>query len=133
MAFNGFLLKVGDFEFPPRYIEYATYQGKLNVQDLDPRRDANGKLHRNSLEHTIVTVTFSIKPNLTNEQIGELMQNIRNNYTNELERRALVTAFVPELNDYVTQEMYLADPLFTIKEISDIIKYDRTTFNFIGY
>lgn len=133
MAFSGFLLKVGDYEFPARYIEYSTYQGKLNIQDLDPHRDANGKLHRNALEHAVVTVTFNIKPNLTNTQIGELMRNIRENYTNELERCAVVTAFVPELNDYVTQEMYLADPLFTIKEISDIIKYDRTTFNFIGY
>ena len=132
MAFNGFLLKVGTYEFPARYIEYATYQAKKNVQDLDPYRDANGKLHRNALEHYAVTVTFNIKPNLTNKQIGELMDNIRKNYLNESERCALVTAFVPELNDYVTQEMYLADPLFTIKEISDIIKYDRTTFNFIG-
>ena len=133
MAFNGFLLKVGNFEFPAKYIEYATYQAKKNIQDLDPRRDANGVLHRNSLEHYVITVTFNVKPNLSNTQIGELMENIRANYTNEMERCALVTAFVPELNDYVTQEMYLADPLFTIKEISDIIKYDRTTFNFIGY
>ena len=133
MAFNGFLLKVGNYEFPARYIEYATYQVKKNVQDLDPYRDANGKLHRNALEHYVVTVTFSIKPNLTNVQVGELMRNIRENFTNELERCSLVTAYVPEMNDYITQEMYLADPLFTIKEISDIIKYDRTTFNFIGY
>lgn len=133
MAFSGFLLKVGDYKFPDRYMEYATYQAKRNVQDLDPRRDANGKLHRNSLEHVVITVTFNIKPNLTNKEIGELMRNIRENYTNELERCALVTAYVPEMDDYITQEMYLADPLFTIKEISDIIKYDRTTFNFIGY
>lgn len=133
MAYNGFLLKVGDYEFPLNYIEYGTYVAKKNIQDLDPQRDANGYLHRNTLEHYIVTVTFNIKPNLTNIQIGELMRNIGNNYINQLERRAIVTAYVPEQDDYITQEMYLADPLFTIKEISDIIKYDRTTFNFIGY
>lgn len=131
--YSGFLLKLGNFEFPLRYIEAATYQVKRNVQDLDSYRDADGVLQRNALEHYVITVTFNTKPNLTNTKIGTLMNNIEANYLNALEKKLLVTAYVPEFDDYVTQEMYLADPLFTIKEISDIIKYDRITFDFVGY
>ena len=131
--YSGFLLKLGNFEFPLKYIEAATYQVKRNVQDVDSYRDADGVLQRNALSHYVVTVTFNTKPNLNNQQIGELMDNIKANYLNELEKKLLVTAYVPEYNDYITQEMYMADILFTIKGISDIIKYDRVTFDFIGY
>ena len=131
--YSGFLLKLGNFEFPLKYIEANTYQVKLNGQDLDSYRDGDGVLQRNALEHKVATVTFNTKPNLTDIQIGELMENIRKNYLNEIEENVIATVFIPKLNDYITQEMYLADPLFTIKEISDIIKYDRITFDFVGY
>ena len=131
--YSGFLLKLGNFEFPLKYIEANTYQVKLNGQDLDSYRDGDGVLQRNALEHKVATVTFNTKPNLTDVQIRELMANISKNYLNEIEENVIATVFIPKLNDYITQEMYLADPLFTIKEISDIIKYDRITFDFVGY
>ena len=131
--YSGFLLKLGNFEFPLKYIEAKTYQVKLNGQDLDSYRDGDGVLQRNALEHKVATVTFNTKPNLTDKQIGELMENIRKNYLNQIEENVMATIFIPKLNDYITQEMYLADPLFTIKEISDIIKYERITFDFVGY
>lgn len=131
--YNGFLLKLGNFEFPKKYIEAKTYIVTLNGQDLDSYRDGDGVLQRNALEHKVVSITFNTKPNLTDKQVGELMENIRKNYLNPIEENVIATVFVPKLNDYVTQEMYMADNPFTIKEISDIIKYDRITFDFVGY
>lgn len=133
MAYSKYLIKLGNFEFPLKYIEASSYQIKRNVQDVDSYRDANGVLHRNALAHDVLSVTFTTKPNLTSTQVGELMNQIRSNYINVLEKKLLVTAYVPEYDDYVTQEMYLADIPFTIKGISDIIKYDRITFDLVGY
>lgn len=131
--YSGFLLKLGNFEFPKKYIEAKSYHVTLNSQDLDSYRDGNGVLQRNALEHKVASITFNTKPNLTDKQVGELMENIRKNYLNPIEENVIATIFIPKLNDYITQEVYLADNPFTIKEISDIIKYDRITFDFVGY
>lgn len=133
MAFEGYLIKVGNYTFPAKYIVAKTYKVKKNVQDFESYRDANGEMHRNALDHYALTVQFDIKPNRTNLEINKIMSNIKANFTIPKERRANVTVYVPEDDTYVTQPMYMPDIEFTIKEISDIIKYDTITFEFIGY
>ena len=133
MSFNGYLIKVGNYEFPLKYILAESYVVKKNVQDFESYRDANGILHRNALDHYAITVSFEIKQNRTNLEINEIMSNIKANFTIPKERRADVTLYVPEEDAYITQAMYMPDIEFTIKEISDIIKYDKIKFEFIGY
>lgn len=136
MAFAGYLLKVGNYEIDGyRYINYSDYKVTYNSQDLDSYRDALGVLHRNALEHRVAKVEFSTREGLTNDEVATFMGAIRSNYTNATERKASVTVFIPEINDYITQDMYMSDPQFDIKVISktNVIKYNKTRIAFIGY
>lgn len=137
MAFAGFLLRVGNYEIDgTRYINWSKYNVTRNIQDLDSYRDANGVLHRNALAHVPLKVEFETRENLTNTEMGDFFGSIRSNFTSEVERKATVTLYVPELDDYVTQEMYMPDPQFKIKRIepgTDVIHYESVRVAFIGY
>ena len=136
MGFSGYLLKVGNYEIDGyKYINYADYNVTWNSQDLDSYRDANGVLHRNALSHRVAKVEFELREGLTNDEVATFMGNISSNYTNAVERKASVKVFVPELNDYVTQDMYMSDPQFKIRRIdkNNVIRYEKTRIAFIGY
>ena len=130
---NG-LLKVGDTKFKLKYIEYDTFKVKRNVQDLNSHRNTNGKLIRHALDHACITVSFTTLDGLTNTEVEDFMSDIRSAYKDSTEKKLSVTAWCQELNDYITQDCYLVDPEFTIKEINDnIIIYDSIELEFIGY
>lgn len=134
MGYNGYLLKVGNFTFPQDLIRAETYSVQMNIQDLDSFRDANGDLHRTALEHVVHKAEFELKPLLTNTDVGSLFSSIRSNYTIPAERKASVTLYVPELDEYVTQNMYMPDTQFTIYGTYDgEIKYNQIRLAFIGY
>lgn len=135
MAYAGYLVKVGDYEIPAdKFIMAQSYKATLSVQDLDSYRDANGVLHRTALEHRANKVEFETPAMLTNTQMAELFNSIANNYTVPAERKFVGTFYVPELDDYVSQDMYMADPAFTIYGIFDgVIKYKPTRIAFIAY
>ena len=131
------LLKVGNYEIDGTYyINWDKYNVTRLIQDLDSYRDANGVLHRNALDHVPIKVEFETRENLTNTDVATFFGAIRANYTLASERRALVSAYVPELDDYITQEMYMADPQIKIKRIepkTNVIKYESIRVAFIGY
>lgn len=137
MAFNGNLLTVGSYVIGGdtlKYIDYSKYTVIQNVQDLDSYRDANGVLHRNALDHIPLKIELETRPNLTNADILEFFGNIRSNFIVEKERKASVTAYVPEIDDYITQTMYMPDPQFKIRKIQGgKIFYESIRFAFIGY
>ncbi len=135
MAYSGFLIKIGNYEFPMRGIVLKSYKVANKVQDLDPMRDANGVLHRNALEHVPAKVEFEMRSGMTNKEYDVIMNNIKENYVNSLERKSLVTLFIPELGDYVSQYMYLAEPEITIvrQDSSDTLVYDTIRWAWIGY
>lgn len=135
MSYNGYLIKVGDYEISmKRFIAAESYQVTKNVQDLDSYRDANGVLHRNALEHAPIKVEFTTPAMLTNTEVAELMSSLKSQIVNEIERKYNVTVYVPELDDYVTQEMYMPDPQFQIYGTYDNkVTYKPTRFAFIGY
>lgn len=135
MAYNGYLIKVGDYTLSAkRFIAAESYQVTRNVQDLDSYRDANGVLHRNALEHAPIKVEFTTPAMLTNTDVAEFMGNIRSQTINAIERKYNVELYVPELDDYVTQEMYMPDPQFTIYGSYDNkLTYKATRIAFIGY
>ena len=116
-----------------RYIKEKTYKGYASVQDLDSYRDANGVLHREALSHVPIKCEFETIP-LDNEQYGQIMDMIRRNYINELERKVSITAFILEYNGYVTQDAYMAEPQPQIQIIKgNKIQYEPLRMAFIGY
>ncbi len=131
--YSGFLLKIGNEIFNMKYIKEKTYKGYASVQDLDSYRDANGVLHREALSHVPIKCEFETIP-LDNEQYGQIMDMIRRNYINELERKVSITAFILEYNGYVTQDAYMAEPQPKIQTIKDNnIQYAPLRIAFIGY
>ena len=137
MAFNGTLLTVGSYAITgERYIGENKYNVTRNVQDMDSYRDADGVLHRNALEHVPIKIELETKDNLTNDDIGTFFGTIRSNFTDATQRQVSVTAYVPEIDDYVTQVCYMPDPQFKIKRIdhkTNTIYYEPIRFAFIGY
>ena len=136
MAYSGFLIKVGDYIIPAnKYIKADSYSVYRNIQDLDSYRDANGFLHRNVLSHVANKVEFETPSMLTNVEFASLMKNIQRNYISSLEeRKALVTLYIPEIDDYVTQEMYMSDVKPTIYgTYGGIVRYNAVRIAFIGY
>lgn len=134
MAYNGYLIKVGNYKIPLAYIAAESYSAYRNIQDLDSYRDGNGKLHRTALSHVPNKVEFDTRNMLTNLQFTDLMKNIQNNYKNSRERKATVTMYIPETDSYITQDMYMADIQPQIYGVFDnVIKYMPVRIAFIGY
>ena len=134
MGFNGYLIQIGIHNVAlEEYIEYKTYKVSRKVQDLDSYRDANGILHRNVLDHESYVIEFKLRP-LNNLQYERFMSMIRENYISSKERRLSLTFFLPELNDYITTDVYMPDPETPIKRIEGpLVFYDGITVKFIGY
>ena len=134
MAYSGWLIKIGNNTDIHKYITEKTYKVTKHIQDLDPYRDANGLLHRNALSHLSYTVTFDIRP-VNSNQMEEIMSIIRSNFTNEAERRIdSFTFYLPETNAYITAPVYMPDIDYKINSATDtMVRYDATTFEFIGY
>lgn len=132
MAFNNFLVKIGNYTIPGKYIrEYKAYK---SVQDMDTYYDGNGVLHRNALEHTPHKIEIDIVPMLTEHQLRTLLDGIQSNYTIPKERKGNVTAFIPEEGNYVTAGMYMPD--FTPEMygiFNGIIYYKTFRIAFIEY
>lgn len=134
MAYNGYLIKVGDYTIPAnKFIKADSYLPYINMQDLEPWTDANGYVHRNPVSLKAMKVEFETPAMLTNTQFEELMSNIRENYTSSKGRECNVTAYIPETNAYVTQKCYLADFTPQIYGVFDgVIYYNPIRFAFIG-
>lgn len=131
MAYNGTLITVGAYVIP--FIQAGTYTATRLVQDLDSYRDANGRLHRDALEHVPIKVEFETIP-LNNTKLKQLMDGISSNYSIPIERKANVSVYVPEIDGYVTQEMYMVQPQPKIKIIRKTsIQYEPLKLTFIGY
>jgi len=134
MAYSIFLFKIGTFEFPRSLIKASSYKAQKSVTDLDSYVDANGELHRNALEHLAYKVEFETVPMMTNTQFASLMSSIYGQFTNQLERKALCTLYVPETDSYVSCDMYMPDivPEMYYADASKI-QYNSIRFAFISY
>lgn len=134
MAYEGYLVQIGNYKIPMKFIQAENYTVTLNSQDLDSYQDANGNLQRTALNNFVPKVEFQTRPMLTRDQMNELFSNIRANYTNAVERRSTAKIYIPELDSYVTQSVYLSDPEFTIWGIiNGKIYYNSLRIAFIGY
>lgn len=134
MAYSGWLIKIGDYIIPSnKFIRADSYSAYVNMQDIDDYTDANGYLHRSAVELKAEKIEFETPAMLTDSSFSELMKNIRTNYTDREKRQCMITAYIPEYDDYVTQTGYLAD--FQPKiygNYGGIIRYNPIRFAFIG-
>jgi len=136
MAFQGYLIKVGTYIIPFKYIKFDSYSVFMSITDLDSYRDAYGVLHRNALEHRPNKVEFETPAMLTNEEFATLMSNIRSQYTVASERKASVTVYIPELDNYITQDMYMPDikpSIYRYNSKLGSLQYNSIRLAFIGY
>lgn len=135
MAYQGWLIKVGSYVInSAKYIRAESYNVTKTISDLDPYRDADGILHRNALAHQPIKVEFETPPMLTNADVAVLMAGIKANFTVPLERKAEVTVYIPEDDEYITQEMYMPDIKFTMYgNYHGRIQYQPIRLAFIGY
>ena len=135
MAYSGWLVKVGNYTIPAnKYIKAESYSAYANMQDIDPWTDANGFVHREAVDLKAIKVEFETPAMLTNKQFeDDLIANIRKQFVKEVGKECYITAYIPELNKYVTQYGYMAD--FTpqmYQVIGNTIKYDSVRLAFIG-
>jgi hypothetical protein len=99
-------------------------------QDLDSYRDADGYLHRNVLSHTATKIEFET-PYLWRNEMRSLIQGIRGNYTNDLERRCEVTYYDDETDTYKTGTFYM--PGTVEYNVYNKAIYAPSRFAFIEY
>lgn len=134
MAYDGYLLKFGNYIIPSgKYMKAESYMPYVNMQDVDPWTDADGYLHRNVVGLKALKVEFETPALLTNKEFSDLMSNIAKNYTNAAGRVGIITAYIPEYDDYVTQTGYLADFAPQIYgNYGGVIRYNSTRLAFIG-
>lgn len=137
MAYSGYLLRLSNgtqtYTFPHEYIKAESYSAYVNMQDVDPYTDANGYLHRTPVELKAFKCEFETVPMLTNTQLREIISGIEGVYTVATGRQMYITAYVPEMDGYVTQYGYLADFTPQIYGIfDDVIHYNPIRLAFIG-
>lgn len=135
MAYSGYLIKIGDYIVPAdKYIKADSYTIYQNTQDLDSYRDTNGVLHRFPLAHVPLKVEWETPAMLTNTEFATMMSNIQANFTDSTARKASTTLYVPELDKYITQDMYMSDPKPEIYgTYGGVIHYNAVRFAMIGY
>lgn len=137
MGYNGYLIKVGTYEIPMKFIALEGYKVTPNMrQDLDPFRDNNGVLTRNVVTNMPSKIEFNT-PYLFRKDMQTLMTNIRSQFTNSAEKKASVTFFCEDIDDYKTEDMYIPDVPFEMyhrnADSFDLSLYKPTTIKFIGY
>ncbi len=137
MAYNGYLFQFGMFVFPNKYIKFDTYDISPDQrQDLDSYTDGNGLTHRNALEHTKTSITFSTLE-MPEKAMNSITSNLMANYQNPNETDSECHYYNPRIGNYKSGHFYL-DPSvkFKIKkedEHGKSIKYGEMQWTFIEY
>lgn len=133
MAYSNFLIEVGTYVIPAKFIKYDSWQSTYETVDFDSYRDADAYLHRNALPSRKIKVEFET-PYLYKKDFDELMANIRSQFVSSVEQSALITAYIDEIGDYVTQKCYLVNINAKVEQNSPLgAIYKPTRIAWIGY
>ena len=137
MAYAGYLIKAGNYTIPLSIMRAETYSVFKSVTDIDSYVDGNAELHRNVCSHIAHKIEFETIPMLTDKQFGALMAELyaqMGSDQNKLERKVSITAYIPETDDYITQDMYIPDIKPTIYYADATkIQYNQIRLAFIAY
>ena len=134
--YNDFLVKIGDYAFPMKYIAVSSYEiAPHQRQDEEPWRNGNGVLNREVLDNKPSAITFTTVAGMTNAEVAGVFAKIHANYVNEKERKVLVTFYDPETDSYPEPiYMYIPNPHFPIDYIEDdIVYYNEISIELVGY
>ena len=83
--YGGYLIKVGDWKIPLKWMSANTYKPFNSGQDLDSTRDTDGMLHRTALKNTIIKTEFEIPPMKTDEDYAEFFGKLEQQYIDKVE------------------------------------------------
>lgn len=141
MGYEGYLIKAidplhggNDYVIPLHWVIEKTYKMTYSVIDFDSTRNSAGRLIRNALKHKVPHCTINVRP-LDNTQLNLLMSNLQARYTIAKEKKIQLSVFIPEYNQYVTENFYIPDLELVIRKIENNTKvlYEGFTLEFIGY
>lgn len=129
------MLKIGNYTLPAnKFISAQSYSAYVNTQTIDPYTDNNGRLHIDFLPVAPLKVEFNTPAMLTNAEFAGLMSSIKQQTIDtNVKRKFYCTAYIPELNDYVTELSYLADIKPSIYSTAGgIIRYNAISVTIVG-
>lgn len=133
-GYKGYLVQIGNYKLPHKYIAAETYTVTLYGQDLDSYNDTDGLLHRTALSYQAPKFELETRAMLDDDELWDFLGNIKSQYKNVVEKKASVTLYIPEIHDYVTNDMYLADMSPTIYLADDkIIQYNSFRIASVSY
>lgn len=136
MAFNGYLLKIGNTIIPPKYMSAETYKITPNQRmESSAKRVTTGVLHRTTCSHTASKIEFETKT-MWNTDKEALMNIIRGGLTDTQQRKCTVTYYDTETDGYKTGTFYMPDIDYTISRIDTVrnrILYAPLRICFIEY
>ena len=133
MAYDGYLLKIGNYIIPHDVIKADSYSAYINMQDVDPWTDADGYVHRNAVELKALKVEFETVPLMTNSTFSDFMGNIKRNFISDIDKSVEIEAYIPETDSYAIQRGYMVDITPKIYGIfNGVIKYESIRFAFVG-
>lgn len=75
--FNGYLIKVEDYEIPLEIMKIDGWDNYLEVLDADSYRDIDGGLHRIVLDHNCPVCKLTTIEGLNNDQVEAFMAQLR--------------------------------------------------------
>lgn len=135
MAYSGYLVKIGTYTVPFKYIKAESYSCVWSVVDFDSYRDADGMLHRDAVSPRRIMKVEWETPDISDSDFETLMSSIRAQFTSARAKSCTVTAFMPEENAYKTDTCYLtSDVNFSIRHAdANGMRYNPVRFAFIGY
>lgn len=137
MAYQGYLLKVGNTVFPTSYIEGKSYKATPEqTMEWEANRDATGWLWRDTVDHKPSKIEFETVPQLTNADMLVIHNLLEAAWTDKKQRKLSVTFYNTESDSYATEEMYMPDveyPIYSVDNENMVVTYEKLRYAFIGY
>lgn len=133
MAYQGYLIKVGNTVFPMKYIRAETYKCTPNQRiDQDSDSDATGMLHRNVLPHTRSKIEFETPQMLRGADVLAISTLL--GLAGSAKRDVTITYWDHESQDYKTGKCYVPDISYQLMRNtgSDLV-YMPIRYAFIEY
>lgn len=133
MAYQGYLIKVGNTVFPMKYIRAETYQCTPNQRiDQDSDSDATGVLHRNVLPHTRSKIEFETPQMLRGTDVLAISTLL--GLAGNAKRDVTITYWDHESQDYKTGKCYVPDISYQLmRNTGDDLVYMPIRYAFIEY
>nr|DAK80925.1 MAG TPA: hypothetical protein [Caudoviricetes sp.] len=133
MAYQGYLIKVGNTVFPMKYIRAETYKCTPNQRiDQDSDSDATGMLHRNVLPHTRTKIEFETPQMLRGADVAAI--NALLGLAGNARRDVTIEYWDHESQGYKTGQCYVPDVSYQImRNAGDDLVYMPIRYAFIEY